>query len=109
MSQHIGDMGSLETLAAFERSVEQFARMYGVCPETVAADDHPGYQTREWAHRYVASGSRADPAGCVELVQHHHAHVAAVMAEHDVAGRRPGARFCLRWHGVWHRWCHLGR
>ncbi len=85
VSQHIGDMGSLETLAAFERSVEQFAGMYGVCPETVAADDHPGYQTREWAHRYVASGSRADPAGCVELVQHHHAHVAAVMAEHDVA------------------------
>ena len=76
MSQHIGDMGSLETLVAFERSVAQFGDMYQVDPATLVADEHPGYQVRRWAEeRSVVP---------VELVQHHHAHVAAVMVEHGV-------------------------
>jgi hydrogenase maturation protein HypF len=76
VSQHVGDMGSLETLAAFERSTRQFGRIYQVEPRSVAADAHPGYQTRRWAE---------DRSGRpVELVQHHHAHIASVMAEHGV-------------------------
>ena len=75
MSQHIGDMGSVETLAAFERSTAQFQALYGVSPELVVADLHPGYHTRQWAERQVA-----EPV----LVQHHHAHVASLMAEHAV-------------------------
>jgi hydrogenase maturation protein HypF len=77
MSQHIGDMGSVQTLAAFRRSTRQFAQMYRVAPELVAADAHPGYQTRRWAEDATDWP--------VELVQHHHAHIAAVMAEHGVA------------------------
>jgi hydrogenase maturation protein HypF len=81
MSQHIGDMGSLETLTAFARSTVQFDQMYQVHPRRVAADAHPGYQTRRWADE--RSGRPVD------LVQHHHAHIAAVMAEHEVpAGAR---------------------
>jgi hydrogenase maturation protein HypF len=76
MSQHIGDMGSLHTLRAFKRSVRQFAEMYRVSPELVVADAHPGYQTRRWAED--------DADRPVELVQHHHAHIAAVMAENAV-------------------------
>jgi hydrogenase maturation protein HypF len=76
MSQHIGDMGSLETLSAFERSNEQFTEIYQVNPERVAADAHPGYHTRHWAER--------QPNQQLELVQHHHAHIAAVMVEHAV-------------------------
>jgi hydrogenase maturation protein HypF len=55
--------------------------MYQVAAEGVAADAHPGYQTRRWAD---------DRSGRpVELVQHHHAHIASVMAEHAVeAGER---------------------
>lgn len=77
MSQHIGDMGSVHTLAAFRRSVRQFAEMYRVSPEMVAADAHPGYQTRRWAEEGTDQP--------VELVQHHHAHIAAVMVENAVA------------------------
>ena len=77
MSQHIGDMGSVETLAAFEQSTRQFAEMYRVEPDLLVADAHPGYQTRRWAESHAP--------GNVALVQHHHAHVAAVMAEHGVA------------------------
>ncbi|MDQ6615165.1 MAG: carbamoyltransferase HypF [Actinomycetota bacterium] len=77
MSQHIGDMGSPETLAAFERSTAQFRDIYQVTPELLAADLHPGYHTRNWAEDHAL--------GPLALVQHHHAHVAAVMAEHGVA------------------------
>jgi hydrogenase maturation protein HypF len=76
VSQHIGDMGSLETLAAFERSTRQYGDMYEVDPQRVAADAHPGYHTRSWAEDHAT--------GAVDLVQHHHAHIAAVMVEHAV-------------------------
>jgi hydrogenase maturation protein HypF len=76
MSQHIGDMGSVETLQAFDRATAQFTDIYDVVPERVVTDLHPGYQTRRWAEQ----AARAD----VDLVQHHHAHIAAVMAEHAV-------------------------
>lgn len=75
ISQHIGDMGSTETLSAFERSVDQFGEIYGVHPGQVVADAHPAYQTRLWAE---------DRSERVELVQHHHAHIASVMAENGL-------------------------
>ncbi len=76
MSQHIGDMGSVETFDAFERSARQFVTMYEVRPRIIAADAHPGYHTRRWAEERGLD---------VVLVQHHHAHVAAAMAEHGVS------------------------
>jgi hydrogenase maturation protein HypF len=76
MSQHIGDMGGLETLDAFERSTRQFAAMYQVDVELIAADAHPGYHTRAWAERQ--SGTEG------VSVHHHHAHIAAVMVEHGL-------------------------
>jgi hydrogenase maturation protein HypF len=82
MSAHIGDMGSVETLAAFERSRRQLADLYQIDPDQVAADAHPGYQTRRWAEEHAGSRPLA-------LVQHHHAHIASVMAERGVrAGER---------------------
>jgi hydrogenase maturation protein HypF len=76
MSQHIGDMGSLETLAAFERSTRQFGDIYRTHATRVATDAHPGYQTRRWADE--------DSGLPVTYVQHHHAHIASLMAEHAV-------------------------
>jgi len=77
VSQHIGDMGDLETMTAFERSARQFDEMYQVDPQRVAADAHPAYRTRLWADEHAERPP--------ELVQHHHAHIAAVMVEHGVA------------------------
>ncbi len=77
MSQHIGDMGSVETLAAFGRSTAQFEDVYTVHPDQVVGDAHPGYQVRRWAED--RAGNRP-----VRLVQHHHAHIASVMVEHAV-------------------------
>lgn len=75
MSQHIGDMGNIETLRAFEASVELFCEMYDVEPANFAADAHPDYMTSRWA-----AERSSDPS----LVQHHHAHVCALMAEHSI-------------------------
>ena len=77
LSQHIGDMGSVETLMAFEASTRQFCDLYEVQPELLVADAHPGYQVRRWAEH--------QPAGTGALVQHHHAHIAAAMAENSVS------------------------
>ncbi|OBG32518.1 carbamoyltransferase HypF [Mycobacterium sp. E3198] len=78
LSGHIGDMGSWETLRAFERAVDQLTVMRGA-PARVAADLHPGYHTRDWAERHV--GGRP-----LDLAQHHHAHVVSLLAEHGRLG-----------------------
>lgn len=81
VSQHIGDMENLETLAAFASSVDLFEAMYGVVPELVAVDAHPGYLSSNWA--------RSGTSVALLEVQHHHAHVAAVMAEHGLDPHDP--------------------
>jgi hydrogenase maturation protein HypF len=80
VSQHVGDMGNVETLHAFERSVALFTDMYAVDPSTVVADAHPGYLTHRWAEE------RSDEP---LTVQHHHAHACALMAEAGLDGSRP--------------------
>lgn len=78
VSQHIGDMENLETIDAFEAAVGQFCDLYRIAPKVVVADNHPGYRTARWARE------RFGPS--VTDAQHHHAHIAAVLAEH---GRDP--------------------
>ncbi len=79
MSQHIGDLENLETLEAFQKSIFSFKAMYGVVPEIIATDLHPGYLSRRWALEHQ-EGAR------IVEVQHHHAHVASLMAEHGLDG-----------------------
>jgi len=78
LSGHIGDMGTWETLRAFERAVAQLSEIRGN-PARLAADLHPGYHTRSWAERHA--GDRP-----LDLVQHHHAHVVSLLAEHGRLG-----------------------
>ncbi|MGW2250015.1 carbamoyltransferase HypF [Kitasatospora sp. NPDC001660] len=82
LSGHIGDMDDVATLRAFDRAVEQLGTVSGVWPELIVADRHPGYRSVRHAERTAAGRS-------VRRVQHHHAHVAAVMAEHGLDGSRP--------------------
>jgi hydrogenase maturation protein HypF len=78
LSGHIGDMATVETLHAFERAVGQLSEIR--CrPTRLAADLHPGYHTRSWAERHT--GDRP-----LDLVQHHHAHVVSLLAEHGRIG-----------------------
>ncbi|MGH3971222.1 MAG: carbamoyltransferase HypF [Mycobacterium sp.] len=78
MSGHIGDMASYETLRAFERAVGQLGEIRRQ-PVRLAADLHPGYHTRNWAERHADDRP-------LDLVQHHHAHVVSLLAEHGRLG-----------------------
>jgi len=81
-SAHIGDMGNLATLRAFDRVVTQLTTAHRAIPEVIAADLHPAYRTGDWAQRHA--GGSGEPA--LHLVQHHHAHVASLLAEHGRLG-----------------------
>ncbi len=75
---HIGDLESVAALTFFEEAIERMQTILSVRPEVVAHDLHPGYLST----RYARARSDAVLVG----VQHHHAHVASVMAEHGVRG-----------------------
>jgi hydrogenase maturation protein HypF len=79
MSGHIGDMDDLATLTAFERATQHLGMLTGVEPEVIVADAHPGYRSAQWARR----NANGRP---VVTVQHHHAHVAAAMADNGCDG-----------------------
>ncbi|MEU9127947.1 carbamoyltransferase HypF [Kitasatospora sp. NPDC048540] len=76
-SAHIGDMDDLSTLRAFDRAERHLEAVTGVRPGLLAADRHPGYRSGGWARRNAAGRPVAE-------VQHHHAHIAAAMAEHGL-------------------------
>jgi hydrogenase maturation protein HypF len=79
LSQHIGDMDDLATLSAFDAAQRHLRELTAVEPEVLVADAHPLYRSTAWAQRNAAGGP-------VRTVQHHHAHIAAVMAEHGLDG-----------------------
>lgn len=78
LGPHIGDLDNLETLQAFERAVERLQRFVGIQPEIIVHDLHPDYASTRYA--------LARPEARKVAVQHHHAHVAACMAEHGLPG-----------------------
>lgn len=78
VSPHIGDLDTLETLKHFREVVERIGRLHRIEPRVIAHDMHPGYISTAEALRMSALKHVA--------VQHHHAHIAAVCAEHGVTG-----------------------
>ncbi|MGF7174202.1 carbamoyltransferase HypF [Azospirillum doebereinerae] len=75
LSQHIGDLDNLATLDFLEETVAHLLHVLGVEPVAVAHDRHPDFQSTRFAERMGLP---------TVAVQHHHAHVAAVLAEHGV-------------------------
>ncbi len=85
VGHHIGDLGNWETLRSFRDGIAHFERLFNVAPEVVAHDLHPEYLSTK--HALELEG--------VSLVgvQHHHAHLAACLAEHGELGSAVGAIF----------------
>jgi hydrogenase maturation protein HypF len=85
VSHHIGDLENYETLRSFTDGIGHFQRLFAVTPEVVAHDLHPEYLSTKYA--LECDG--------VELVgvQHHHAHLAACLAEHGETTPALGAIF----------------
>jgi hydrogenase maturation protein HypF len=84
LSHHIGDMENYETLKSFEQGVEHFEKLFRVKPEAIACDMHPNYL----ATRYALERAESENLH-VFNIQHHHAHIAACMAEHGLDGSHP--------------------
>jgi hydrogenase maturation protein HypF len=75
ISQHIGDLETQEAYEAFQRVIRDFKKLYEFEPELVVCDMHPDYLSTKYA--------RSLNLPTIE-VQHHHAHVAACMAENEL-------------------------
>jgi hydrogenase maturation protein HypF len=85
VGHHIGDLSDYETLRSFRAGVEAFERLFAVRPEVVAHDLHPDMLSTRYALEREGVGHVA--------VQHHHAHLAACLAEHGDPGPAVGAIF----------------
>lgn len=105
-SAYIGDLDNDESLRFFRESHGRFTRFLQVKPRVVAHDLHPDYLSTAFARRYRASGARTI------AVQHHHAHIASVCAEHGLT--RPVIGFAFDGTGfgidgaVWGGECFTG-
>ncbi len=85
LSQHIGDLTEHPSWMFFVEAVEDLAALLQIKPRYVAHDLHPGYESTRFAMSFPAERRIA--------VQHHHAHIAACMAEHGLTGRVIGVAF----------------
>ncbi|MCD4739043.1 MAG: carbamoyltransferase HypF [Anaerolineae bacterium] len=81
VSQHIGDMENLETLAHYEAALATYRRLFRITPEWVVADMHPDYLTTRFAQEYASEHCLPAPL----QVQHHEAHIAACLADNGRA------------------------
>jgi hydrogenase maturation protein HypF len=83
VGHHVGDLENYETLRSFTEGIEHFQRLFAVEPAVVAYDLHPEYLSTKYA---------SEREGVLHVgVQHHHAHLAACLAEHGEAGPAIGA------------------
>ena len=78
LSHHIGDLENLETLLSFEEGIRHYERLFRVIPEAIACDLHPNYLSTRYAQE--RAGREQLP---LIAVQHHHAHLAACLADND--------------------------
>ena len=85
VSHHIGDLENFETLRSFREGIDHFRRLFGITPEVVAFDLHPEYLST----KYALDLRGVDFVG----VQHHHAHIAACLADNGEQGPAIGVAF----------------
>ena len=84
LGPHIGDLQNAETLAAFEESIDHLEELFHIRPEVLACDLHPDYLSTRYARERSERESRP-----LVYVQHHHAHIAACLADAGQALGKP--------------------
>lgn len=90
LSHHIGDLENLETLTSFEEAVTHYEKLFRITPKLIACDLHPNYL----ATRYAVERSNNENLTLIP-VQHHHAHLAACIAENDLNTIDPVIGLCF--------------
>lgn len=91
LSQHIGDLNYSLAYQRFEKAIEDLLRLYDIKPQWIACDLHPRYLSHRYAKRYASQVG-------IDLIQiqHHYAHLASLLAEHN----RTDRIVCLACDGV---------
>ncbi|MGA2490380.1 MAG: carbamoyltransferase HypF [Anaerolineales bacterium] len=84
ISHHIGDMENYETLSSFEDGIGHFEQLFRIQPKAIVCDLHPDYLSS----RYALQRAQQDDLPLYH-VQHHHAHIAACMADNGLEGSHP--------------------
>jgi hydrogenase maturation protein HypF len=88
LTQHIGDMENLKAREEHAHAIADFEQFFRIQPQAVVCDLHPNYASTRYARE------RAEDEGLPLLeVQHHHAHIAACLAENDFTGPAIGLSF----------------
>jgi hydrogenase maturation protein HypF len=90
LSHHIGDLENFETLRSFEEGISHFERLFRIKPEVIACDLHPNYL----ATRYAQARAKRENLPLVEI-QHHHAHLAACLADNGWDKDEPVIGLCF--------------
>jgi hydrogenase maturation protein HypF len=90
VSHHIGDLSNWETLRSFREGVTHFERLFAVSPSAIAHDLHPEYLSTKYAVERRDLAEEKERSIELIAVQHHHAHLAAVLAEHGERGPAVG-------------------
>jgi hydrogenase maturation protein HypF len=89
LGPHVGDLANYETLQSFIDGVTHHEALFSVTPRHVAFDDHPEYLSTKYARARIDASPEQLSLG----VQHHHAHLAACLAEHGECGPAIGVIF----------------
>lgn len=88
VSQYIGNLREAETRQFYEETITRFTNLFHFTPELLVSDLHPDYISTKIAERYAETYDLP-----LLKVQHHHAHIAAVMLEKNISG--PAIAWCL--------------
>ncbi len=78
LSPHIGNLENLQANNFFRETINTMTEVLECDPQIIACDLHPGYFSSQWAQQQKTAGKTVVP------IQHHHAHMVAVMAEHQL-------------------------
>jgi hydrogenase maturation protein HypF len=92
LSPHVGDLENYPAYQSFLEGIQHFQNLFGVAPTVIAHDLHPDYLSTQ--HALEQEGMQ------LIGVQHHHAHIASVMAEHGLQGSVIGVAFDGTGHGT---------
>ena len=86
LSQHLGDLANASSFSNYLETIQLYEQLFAMEPTVLACDAHPSYLATKWAHEQAVQSG----VPLIE-VQHHHAHIAAVIAEHLLQQRAPAS------------------
>jgi len=88
ISHHIGDLENLDALSSLEEGIEHYRKIFYCEPQIIACDMHPNYASTSLAEEYARKNSLP-----LIPIQHHHAHIASLLAEKHINEKVIGVAF----------------